>query len=87
MQLETFAEQETIVTNSTIETNININSSDGDRQGKSEKTIFAVNIKCEIGDANTLKNKSSVLLVDDDFLEGWESCVQVHAVQTKKPSF
>ena len=67
---ETFAEQEAI----------KANSSGVIHPGKSNQTIFALNRKCEV--MITL-SRISPALVDDDFLQGLESCVCVSAVQTK----
>ena len=57
---ETFAEQEAIITN----------SSGVIHPGKSERTIFALNQKCEV---MTTLSRISPALVDDDFLQGLES--------------
>ena len=67
---ETFAEQEAIIAN----------SSGVIHPGKSERTIFALNQKCEV---MTTLSRISPALVDDDFLQGLESCVRVSAIQTK----
>ena len=67
---ETFAEQEAIITN----------SSGVIHPGKSNQTIFALNRKCEV---MTTLSRISPALVDNDFLQGLESCVRVSAIQTK----
>ena len=69
-QLETMAEQEAIIAN----------SSGVIHPGKSNWTIFALNRKCEV---MTTLSRISPALVDDDFLQGLESCVHVSAIQTK----
>ena len=48
--------------------------------GKSNRTIFALNRKCEV---MTTLSRISPALVDNDFLQGLESCVRVSAIQTK----
>ena len=48
--------------------------------GKSNRTIFALNRKCEV---MTTLSRISPALVDNDFLQGLESSVCVSAVQTK----
>ena len=67
---EMFVEQEAIIANSSCVIH----------PGKSERTIFALNQKCEV---MTTLPRISPALVDDDFLQGLESSVQVSAVQTK----
>ena len=67
---ETFAEQEAIITN----------SSGVIHPGKSERSIFALNQKCEV---MTTLSRISPALVDNDFLQGLELCMQVSAVKTK----
>ena len=48
--------------------------------GKSERTIFALNQKCEV---MTTLSRISPAIVDNDFLQGLESWVRVSAIQTK----
>ena len=48
--------------------------------GKSERTIYALNRKCEV---MTTLSRISPALVNDDFLQGLESCVRVSTIQTK----
>ena len=63
-QLETIAEQEAIIANSSGVTH----------PGKSERTIFVLNQKCEV---MTTLSRISPALVDNDFLQGLESSVCV----------
>ena len=67
----TFPEQDAIVTNCRY-----VN-----HQGKAGQTILTVNHKCEV---MTALSKISPSLVDDDFIEGLESRVQLLVAQTKK---
>ena len=67
---ETFAEQDAIITN----------SSGVIHPGKSNRTIFAMNWKSEV--MSTI-SRISPALVDNDFLQGLESCACVSVIQTK----
>ena len=67
---ESFAEQEAII----------MNSNGMIHPGKSNRTIFAMNRKSEV---MTTFSRISPALVDNDFLQGLESCVRVSAIQTK----